>query len=80
MERGRLQLHCMWRNVHMQQLQDHGETHSEESSGSHQEPEEDAGFYDVNNDFKLPLGIVPEPGFRDPKNHFKLLDGPAPDL
>eukprot|EP00975_Prorocentrum_lima_P007433 1594369-Prorocentrum_lima.AAC.1 len=38
-----------------------GETHSEESSGCHQEPEDEAGFHEVKNDFKLPPGIVPEP-------------------
>eukprot|EP00975_Prorocentrum_lima_P068679 12922003-Prorocentrum_lima.AAC.1 len=37
-----------------------GETHSEESSGRHQEPEEndavpEPGFYDVMNNFKPPV-------------------------
>eukprot|EP00975_Prorocentrum_lima_P011843 2521413-Prorocentrum_lima.AAC.1 len=53
-----------------------GETHSEESSGSHQEPEEDAGFFDVKNAFKPPPGIVLEPGFHNVKNDFKLPPGP----
>eukprot|EP00975_Prorocentrum_lima_P068096 12918711-Prorocentrum_lima.AAC.1 len=39
----------------MQHLQDHGETHSAELSGSHQEREDEAGFFDVKTDFKLPL-------------------------
>eukprot|EP00975_Prorocentrum_lima_P013823 2936949-Prorocentrum_lima.AAC.1 len=38
-----------------------GETHSEESRGSNQEPEDVASFFDVKNDFKLPPGIAPEP-------------------
>eukprot|EP00975_Prorocentrum_lima_P069666 12927697-Prorocentrum_lima.AAC.1 len=45
------------------------ETHSEES-GSHQAPEDEAGFYDVKNGFNLPPGIVPGPGFHNPKNNF----------
>eukprot|EP00975_Prorocentrum_lima_P013130 2788198-Prorocentrum_lima.AAC.1 len=48
-------------------------------SGSHQEPDDDAGFFAVTNDFKLPPGIVPQPGFHNVKNDFKPPPGPVPE-
>eukprot|EP00975_Prorocentrum_lima_P063360 12891048-Prorocentrum_lima.AAC.1 len=52
----------MWQTCPHETTAGSGETRSEESSGSHQEPEDGAGFFDVKNDIKLPPGIVPEHG------------------
>eukprot|EP00975_Prorocentrum_lima_P063631 12892687-Prorocentrum_lima.AAC.1 len=65
----------LWREVHCSSngreqcshdtIAGSGETHSEGSSGSHQEPNDDADFFDAKNDCKPPPGIVPEPGFHN---------------
>eukprot|EP00975_Prorocentrum_lima_P016474 3491534-Prorocentrum_lima.AAC.1 len=36
-------------------------------------------FFDVKNDFKLPPGVAPKPGFHFVKNDFQLTPGPVPE-
>eukprot|EP00975_Prorocentrum_lima_P059640 12505988-Prorocentrum_lima.AAC.1 len=55
------------------------ETDSAELCGSQHGPNDDVEFFDVRNDFKLPSGIVPEPGFHDVKDDFKSPPGPIPE-